>query len=206
MDYVIKNHKNVYIRLNKNGTPVTCTEHEKTLFEHSKAKNVLGNLPKTLRRLNFEVEPIPDFFQKSLDAEKNVEQKVIEAENYIIPDSIVQWIDKFGICDDILKEAQKRKDELYKELSSIDKQFSNLIHEIEFEGKVDLYGGWKERNQIKENRERRRSIKDEILIISNVLKMDFRNLDREVVNRAVTGLTKRKFTYRIVEEEEVDAV
>lgn len=206
LDYVIKNHKNVYIRLNKNGTPVTCTEHEKTLFEHSKAKNVLGNLPKTLRRLNFEVEPIPDFFQKSLDAEKNVEQKVIEAENYIIPDSIVQWIDKFGICDDILKEAQKRKDELYKELSSIDKQFSNLIHEIEFEGKVDLYGGWKERNQIKENRERRRSIKDEILIISNVLKMDFRNLDREVVNRAVTGLTKRKFTYRIVEEEEVDAV
>lgn len=206
LDYVIKNHKNVYIRLNKNGSPVTCTEHEKTLFEHSKAKNVLGNLPKTLRRLNFEVEPIPDFFQKSLDAEKNVEQKVIETENYIIPDSIVQWIDKFGICDDILKEAQKRKDELNKELSSIDKQFSNLIHEIEFEGKVDLYGGWKERNQIKENRERRRSIKDEILIISNVLKMDFRNLDREVINRAVIGLTKRKFTYRIVEEEEVDAV
>lgn len=66
--------------------------------------------------------------------------------------------------------------------------------------------GWKERNQIKENRERRRSIKDEILIISNVLKMDFRNLDREVVNRAVTGLAKRKFTYRIIEEEDVDAV
>lgn len=144
LDYVIKNHKNVYIRLNKNGSPVTCTEHEKTLFEHSKAKNVLGNLPKTLRRLNFKVEPMPDFFQKSLDAEKNVEQKVIETENYIIPDSIVQWIDKFGICDDILKEAQKRKDELNKELSSIDKQFSNLIHEIEFEGKVDLYGGWME--------------------------------------------------------------
>ena len=38
MDYVIKNHKNLYIRLNKNGTPVTCAEHEKTLFEQSKAK------------------------------------------------------------------------------------------------------------------------------------------------------------------------
>ena len=52
MDYVIKNHKNVYIRLNKNGTPVTCAEHEKTLFEYSKAKNILNGLPKTLRRLN----------------------------------------------------------------------------------------------------------------------------------------------------------
>ena len=35
LDYVIKNHKNVYIRLNKNGAPVTCGEHEKTLFEYS---------------------------------------------------------------------------------------------------------------------------------------------------------------------------
>ena len=60
LDYVIKNHKNVYIRLNGNGKPVTCAEHEKTLFEHSKAKNILDSLPKTLRRLKFKIEPIPD--------------------------------------------------------------------------------------------------------------------------------------------------
>ena len=38
MNYVIKNHKNVYIRLNKNGVAVTCAEHEKTLFEEQKRK------------------------------------------------------------------------------------------------------------------------------------------------------------------------
>lgn len=53
MDYIIKNHKGVHIRLNSNGAPVTCAEHEKTLFEYSKAKNILNSLPKTLRRLNF---------------------------------------------------------------------------------------------------------------------------------------------------------
>lgn len=46
MDYVIKNHKNLYIRLNHNGMPVTCAEHERTLFEQSKANNILKSLPK----------------------------------------------------------------------------------------------------------------------------------------------------------------
>lgn len=40
MNYVIKNYKDVYIRLNQNGAPVTCAEHEKGLFEYSKAENI----------------------------------------------------------------------------------------------------------------------------------------------------------------------
>lgn len=196
MDYVIKNHKGVYIRLNQNGMPVTCAEHEKGLFEESKAKNILNGIPKTLKRLNFKVEAIPDILPK----EEKIEKKVIETENYIVSDEISQWIEKFGICDDILKEAQKRKDELKKELSNVDKNFVNIIHKIEFEGKVDLYGGWNERNEVKKNREKRRKIKDELLIISSVLRMDFRNLDRNTIDKMVAGLAKRKFAYRIIEE------
>ena len=202
MDYVIKNHKNVYIRLNSNGAPVTCPEHDKTLFEQSKAKNILDSLPKTLKKLNFKCEAIPEIVQKNNQSEK----KIIKSHDYIVSDSLQQWIEKFGICDDILKEAQKRKEELVKELSNIDKQFSNLVHEIEFEGKIDLYGGWQERNKIKENREKRRCIKDELLVISSVVKMDFRNLDRETIDKVVAGLGKRRFKYRIVEEEETESV
>lgn len=205
MDYIIKNHKNVYIRLNNNGLAVTCSERDKTLFELSKANNVLKNMPKTLKRLNFKVEAIiPDLFQKQKNEDEDKKQipRVINSSNYVISESLKQWIEKFGICDDILKEAQKRKDELIKELSNIDKQFSNLIHEIEFEEKVDLYCGWQERNKIKENREKRRNIKDELFVISNVLKMDFRNLDRDTLNKVVAGLTNRKFTYRIIDDEE----
>lgn len=202
MDYVIRNHKGVYIRLNQNGNPVTCSESCKSLFEFSKANNILDNLPRTLKRLKFKIEAIPDDIVPKDDSNK---EKIIEAD-YEIPESIMRWVEKFGICDDILKEAQKRRDELNTELSNVDRQFVNLVHEIEFEGKVDLYGGWIERNRIKENREKRRRIKDELLIISSVLKMDFRNLDRETVNKAVAGLAKRKFKYRIVEEEEDNVV
>ncbi len=199
MEYIIKNHKNVYIRLNSNGRPVTCVEHDKTLFEFSKAKNIVDSLPKSLKRLRFKVEAIPEIIVRQ-------EKKVIEKENYLVSANITEWIEKFGICDDILKEAQKRKEELYRELTNIDRQFSNLVHQIELEGKVDLYGGWLERNKIKENREKRRDIKDELIIISNVLKMDFRSIDRNEINKAVEGLANRKFTYRIVEEDETNVV
>lgn len=202
MNYVIKNYKNVYIRLNQNGAAVTCAEHEKTLFEQSKAKNILDSLPKTLRRLNFKVVAISDVFQKST----NKEREVIETENYIVSDEISQWIKKFGICDDILNEAQKRKDELNKSLSEVDKDFVNIAHQIELGGKVDLYGGWQERNRIQENRIKRRRIKDELFVISSVLKMDFRNLNRETINKVISGLAKRKFTYRVIEEEETENV
>ena len=200
LNYIIKNHKNVYIRLNKNGAPVICTENDKTIFEYSKGKNILDSMPKTLKRLNFKLDPVLQIQTES--TKKNTEKKVLEGGNYIVSEEIQQWVEKFGICDDILNEARDRREELRKALSDIDKEFINIIHEIEFEGKIDLYGGWNERNKVKENREKQRCIKNEILVLSSVLKMDFRNLDREIIDKVVTGLTKRKFTYRVVEEED----
>ena len=204
MDYVIRNYKGVYISLNHNGAPITCAEHEKSLFEQSKAKNILDSLPKTLKRLNFKVEPILDIGQNKLNS--SADRKVIKNENYIIPDQITQWIEKFGICDDILKEAQERKEELSRLLSDVDKEFSNMVHKVELEERIDMYGAWKERIEWQKNRRKRRKIKDEFLVISSVLKMDFRNLDRNTIDKVVRGLTKRKFTYRVIEEEETENV
>ena len=161
-------------------------------------------MPKTLKRLNFEVEPILDIGQNKLNS--TADRKVIKNENYIIPDQITQWIEKFGICDDILKEAQERKEELSRLLSDVDKEFSNMVHKVELEEKIDMYGAWRERMEWQKNRRKRRKIKDELLIISNVLKMDFRNLDRSTIDKAVRGLAKRKFTYRVIEEEETENV
>lgn len=76
MDYVIKNHKNVYIKLNQNGKAITCSESERGTFEESKAKNIIGSLPKTLKRLNFKVEPIPDIgHNRKVIEEKTLKEK-----------------------------------------------------------------------------------------------------------------------------------
>ena len=54
--------------------------------------------------------------------------------------------------------------------------------------------------------DKRRSIKDELMIISSVLHMDFKSFDGEIINNAVAGLAKRKFTMRFVEEDDTENV
>lgn len=203
MDYVIKNHKDIYIRLSVNGRPETCKEQNKTLFEYSKAKNILDNLPKTLKRLNFKVEGVPDLVFK--EKKLNVKKKTIQKENYIPSESVTQWIEKFGICGDILNEAKQREKQLLKELKDSDKELIDILHIIEIEKSKDLYGGWKEYKDIRTNREKRRSIKDELFIVENVLKkIDSSHLQRERIQKAVDGLFNRKYNFRIIEEDKDD--
>lgn len=198
MECIIKNRKNVYIRLNQNGCPVTCSESEKTIFEEHKAKNIIDSLPKNLKRLKFNIEYI-----KAIEEDNDW---VIQKEDYILPEEIKVWIEKFGICDDIIKEAKKRNDELNKLMSNYDKTVSNLLHKIELEKSKNAYEGYLSYYKLKTILDERRNIKDEWLIINNILRMDFRNLDRDVVNKAVIGLAKRKFNYRIIEEVYNDEV
>lgn len=204
MDYCIKNNKNVYIKLNDNGTPITCVASVKGTFEYSKAKNILGCLPKTLRRLNFQVEAIPDIPPKD---EIVVEKKTIQKEDYILSEDIIRWVDKFGICADILNEAKNREKELIATLENVDKEFLNILHSIEMEKPKDMYGGWQQYKCIRNNRERRRNVKDELMIVENVLReINPDCLQRERVQKAIDGLLGRKYTFRIVEGGEEDAI
>ena len=210
LDYVIKNNKNVYIRINDKGSPVTCSKNDRTLFEYSKAKNILNCLPKTMKKMRFVVEAVPEIQNQKervkIDEIQSIKEKsdlvVLKKENYILSKNISRWIEKFGICDDILKEAKSRKEELHIALSNSDKELSNELHKIELENNKNACEGFYEYKKIKTILENRREIKDELLIIQNVIRMDFTSISSENVQKAVDGLAKRKFTLRLVEEEE----
>lgn len=47
MDYMICNNRRVYIRLAENGRAETCGERDRGVFEYSKARNIVDNLPKS---------------------------------------------------------------------------------------------------------------------------------------------------------------
>lgn len=202
MDYVIKNHKNVYIKLNDVGQPITCVEGVKGIFEYSKAKNILDNLPKTLKRLNFTVEPLPEIAQ--IQVIEKQEEIVLEKENYVLSEEVSRWLDKFGVCDEIISEAKVRKEELLLELSNTDKELNNQLHKIELEGSKNAYQGFLQYKYLKEIMETRRKIKDELMIITNVLKMDFRKFSGDSVRKAIEGLANRKFTLRVMDDEPVE--
>lgn len=205
MDCVITNkQKRLYIKLDK-GKPVTCSSASAQRFEESKAKNILDSLPKPLRRLGFSVEFVPEITPKVIPNDIALENNVIGNESGYQPSKeINRWIDDFGKCGDIIAEAEIRKEELKIKQSELDKELSDLLHIIEIERSKDLYTGWKIYKKIRENRIHRREVKDELLIIQNVLGQvkDPEAFRRDHVKRAVDGLSHRKYTLRIVETEE----
>ena len=192
MDYVIRNSKGVFIMINENGKAVTCKESKKGVLDKAKALNILHSLPKGLKNLNFKVECIPD-----------IPPKIIENTTYEISDNINRWVGKFGQCYDTVKEAKDRALELTYILENIDNEFLNILHSIELEKSKDMYSGWREYKNIKENREKRRIAKDELLILNDVLKdVKLSTFERERIQKSIDGLLKRKYTYRVVDVEE----
>ena len=71
MDYMICNNRRVYIRLAENGRPETCGERDCGRVEYSKARNIVDNLPKILKKMNFKVEAIPDIKLKKTEIDNN---------------------------------------------------------------------------------------------------------------------------------------
>lgn len=126
-------------------------------------------------------------------------------EEYIPSKNITRWIDKFGTCEDILNEAKRREKQIFKEIENVDKELLDILHIIEIEKSKDLYGGWKIYKMIRKNRKKRRELKDEILIVENVLReIDPSCFQREKVIKAIKGLFGRKYTFRIIEEENIN--
>ena len=194
-DYVIRKGA-LYIKLNENGSPITCGESQKQLFEYSKAKNICASLPKTLKKMNFKVEAIPDIQAKVEN------QKVITTNTYVPSEKVTRWIDKLGQLEDVLNEADKRNDELNGELSDVDLKLQDILHNIELSERCDMYTAWDTINCIRDLRKKRREINDEKLVLSGIKSQGMSYLSRSSVHKCVDGLSKRKYRIRIVEEEE----
>lgn len=196
MDYVIRNEAGVFIKLNENGSPITCNESQKGLFEYSKANNICASLPKTIRKMNFKVEAIPDI---PLRVDK---EKVLNSNTYKPSENITRWINKIGQFEDVLGEITARNDELNAELSEVDLKLQDVLHNIELADKCDMYSAWQIVSQIRDLRKQRRNIKDEKLVLSGIKSQGITYLSRSSVQKCVDGLSKRKYRIRIVEEDE----
>lgn len=195
LDYVIRSGA-VFIRLNENGSPLTCGELQKGLFEYSKAKNICESLPKTMKKMKFKVEAIPDI---SLKVE---EEKVISTNTYVPSENVTRWINKLGELEDVLNEAGERNEELNGELSDVDLKLQDILHNIELSERCDMYTAWETINSIRELRKKRREIKDEKLVLSGIKSQGITYLSRNSVQKCVDGLSKRKYRIRIIEEDE----
>ena len=174
MDYTIADIKNkLYIRLNSDGKPITCNLSQAQRFSQEKANNILNNLPRRLKTYGFKLKEIHD---------------VIENVDYVPDKNITRWIDNFGKCANTVDVAKMRID---------------VLHIIEIEKSKDMFSGWKLYKRIKENRLRRRSLKDEKLILQNAVKniKNISDLSSDRIKSMVEGLSTRKYTYRVIDDD-----
>ena len=203
MEYAIGNNNGVYIRID-DGQLITCSKRVRGTWSKRKAENILDHLPKSMRCLHFKLECIPD-----IKIETPVE-RIVKAtktsikgnDGYEVAESVKSWVDKFGECERILSDAAKRYKELEIELKRADEELIDILHEVELEKPVDLYRGWIFYKRIRTNRKNRRNLKDEMVIIHNVIaEVDTTKVSKERTQKAIDGLFNRKYTYRIVEVE-----
>lgn len=203
MEYAIVNNNGVYIRLN-NGQPVACTKKTRDTFQKQKAENILEHLPKSMRRLHFKLECIPDIKMETPVERivKATKASIKGNDGYEVSESVRSWIDKFGECERILNDAAQRYEDLEIELKRADEELIDILHEVELEKPVDLYRGWIFYKRIRTNRKNRRNLKDEMVIIHNVIaEVDTTKVSKERTQKAINGLFSRKYRYRIVEVE-----
>lgn len=202
MDYVITNsHKKIYIKLNHNGLPETCSDNKAQRFEYSKARNILDNLPKTMQKFHFKVEPVPEIINKKENKEEKViDKNIFISTYYTVPESVSKWVERVKTCNDLAKDAAKRKDELIDALSNIDRELSNCLHFIELTKWKNGCEGYKEYKSVKSILERRRVIKDELSVVQSILESNLESIATDRIEKVVDRLNKRVFNIREVKD------
>lgn len=218
LDYVITNHsRKIFIRLGDGGTPETCSKNQCQHFTQKKANNVLRSLPKTMKKFHFMAIKMPlPFDQDRCDQQKsckntyhesdhennNIKCKTLQKE-YTVSIEVEIWLDKMKSCNGLANEALCRKNELMCQLSNVDKELSNCLHEIELCKNMNACDGYKEYRRIKIILERRRIIKDELIVVNSILSSNLQSIASDKIQKVIDGLGNRKFAIRDVDLDEI---
>ena len=220
LDYVITNHnKKIFIRLGDGGVPETCSKNQCQYFTQKKAKNIIKSLPKTMKKFHFLAMQMPPLFnqdkcdqqedcnkntyyESNHEDKNNIKCKTFTKE-YVAPIEVETWLDKMKNCNGLAKEALFRKSELICQLSNIDKELSNCLHEIELSKNMNACNGYKEYRRIKIILEKRRIIKDELIVVKSILSSNLQSIGSDRIQKVIDGLGNRKFTIRDVDLDEI---
>ena len=208
VDYMIVNpQKTLYIRTD-GGQPVTCSKQNRQRFEYSKACNILAHLPKKLHKFHFRVEAIPEIGVSPSGKSSSIKREEQPTPKYIkmpyeVPNEVQGWLDRVKECNGLAKDAASRKSELLSQLSNVDRELSNCLHEIELTGNMNACDGYKEYKRAKTILKKRRIIKDELSVVDSILTSNLQSMATDRIQKVVNGLGKRRFVIRDVDLDEI---
>lgn len=195
MKYIITTpNRKVYIKLSKSGKVQTCPKSEKQLFDHSKACNILANLPTTLKKFHFNVVALSNI-EKNEDTSK---QEIIINDNYILPDEIKEWERRVINFNNLMNDATMRKKELEQAYINIEKIKCDILHEIELNKNLNVCDGYKKYESLRTALRERRKIKDELKIVNFILQSIPLCNSLKDIKEKIDGLSNRVYEIRKV--------
>lgn len=180
-----------YIRLNSNNTMEGTGDKNKALQFKSKekAENALNNLPKTLARLNYYIEPNPEETTPVIHQSFSfIESNYF---NYSL-DDIIEIVQTFTEMITVLKESLPYA-EMKKQLA--EKEICDIEHAIEFYN-YNACDGFKIYKLLQSKRLERREAKD-IILLNEIIGDYLTDKNIEDMVMRLKGLQERMYRPRV---------
>ena len=117
-------------------------------------------------------------------------------EKVMVSDNIQIWIEKIDDMNGLVKEAKKRKEVLEKQLRDLEDEKLDIEHYIEFQN-LNAAQGYKASRELKNCRVKRRSVKNELMVINIILDQKVKEMVSNEVYQRIKGLDKRTYSPRI---------
>lgn len=176
--------------------PTSC-EALADVYSNKQANSIFQNqLSKALKSC-FHLQKI----DKPPTLVKQITQKEVQenTENVLVAENIQYWVNKVNGLNGLASEALHRKDELLSQLSKVDQELSDINHYIEF-CNLNAAQGYKAYKMIKERRIKRRSIKNELEVLSIILGKKISDTASDEIQKAIAGMDKRTYEPRVMTE------
>lgn len=184
-----------FIYKNRSGKFVpVASEAMADIFTKKQAEGIYKNsLSKVLKTI---------FYVKKYDITPNNVKQVSQhdllnnTEKVMVSDNIQIWLNKIDDMNGLVEEAKKRKEILEKQLHALEDEKNDIEHYIEFQN-LNAAQGYKASKELKICRIKRRSVKNELMVINIILDQKMKELVISEIYQRIKGLDNRTYSPRI---------
>lgn len=212
MRYILTNRKGAYIRLDpdsKKYVPIKNKNFCTYWDDRSKAANILkSSLTKKLKETFFVEAEDPDFNANSVNSNASeIKPNGDKASSGTVKSEITGVIDQrfsnliseMDRTESFFLDVDARYAHLGEDLSTVDREITDLNHYIEFND-LNACNGFKMYKELQGRLRRRRAIKDEIRVLSSIRCCKIAKSEINEVRRTVYELSQRKYAPRELTE------
>lgn len=186
--FIYKNHSNKFVP--------TTSESMADVYPRKKAEAIWANqLSKPLKKV-FRVEK----YDNPPDKIKQVSNKNLQdTEKVMISENVQRWLHRISDLNGLASDALHRKEELLCQLSDVDRELCDVFHYIEF-CNLNAAQGYNAYRMIKDRRIKRRSIKNELDVLSIILSKKISETATDEIKKCIKGMDNRKYEPRVLYE------